>query len=185
MRTGSVPATVTPVIDSGQEDARPVSVIDEATEDEARDLLRPCCASAAWLVAMTANRPYGTLDALVERSDGALALLDWPDVEEALEAHPRIGQRAAGSDRESSWSRQEQSAAAELDRGIADDLGAGNLAYEERFGHVFLIRATGRSAEEMLAELRERLTNDVETERGVVRGELAQIVRLRLAKAFR
>jgi len=170
------------VIDS---DALPVSALDEAGPDEARDLLRPCCASSAWLVAMSRGRPYGTMDALIERSDGALALLDWPDVEEALAAHPRIGQRLAGADRESAWSRQEQSATAELERSTADDLVAGNLAYEERFGHVFLIRATGRSAEEILTELRDRLGNDAETERGVVRGELAQIVRLRLAKAFR
>jgi 2-oxo-4-hydroxy-4-carboxy-5-ureidoimidazoline decarboxylase len=173
---------VKPVIDSEVLDVR---VLDEAAPDEARDLLRPCCASAAWLVAMVRNRPYGTLDALIERSDGAIALLDWPDVEEALAAHPRIGRQPAGTDRESAWSRQEQSGTTDVDRRTADDLVAGNVAYEERFGHVFLIRATGRSAQEMLAELRQRLGNDVETERGVVRGELAQIVRLRLARAFR
>jgi 2-oxo-4-hydroxy-4-carboxy-5-ureidoimidazoline decarboxylase len=177
-----VRATVKRVIDS---EVLPVRALDEAAPDQARDLLRPCCASSAWLVAMTRGRPYGTLDALIERSDGALALLDWPDVEEALAAHPRIGQRAAGSDRESAWSRQEQSPTAGPEWSTADDLVAGNLAYEERFGHVFLIRATGRSAEEMLTALRERLRNDVETERVVVRGELAQIVRLRLAKTFR
>jgi 2-oxo-4-hydroxy-4-carboxy-5-ureidoimidazoline decarboxylase len=173
---------VKPVIDS---EVLPVSALDEAPPAEARDLLRPCCGSSAWVVAMVGSRPYGTLDALIERSDGAIALLDWPDVEEALAAHPRIGQRPGGSDQESAWSRQEQSATADLDATTADDLTAGNLAYQERFGHVFLIRATGRSAQEMLAELRERLGNDVETERGVVRSELAQIVRLRLAKAFR
>jgi 2-oxo-4-hydroxy-4-carboxy-5-ureidoimidazoline decarboxylase len=167
------------------QDAPPVTALDEAAPDEARDLLRPCCASAAWLVAMVAERPYGTLDALIERSDGAIALLDWPDVEEALAAHPRIGERVAASDREATWSRQEQSATADLDRATADDLVAGNLAYEERFGHVFLIRASGRSAEEMLANLRERLGNDTGTEQGVIRRELAQAVRLRLAKAFR
>jgi 2-oxo-4-hydroxy-4-carboxy-5-ureidoimidazoline decarboxylase len=177
-----VRATVKAVIDS---DVLPVRALDEAAPARARDLLRPCCASSAWLVAMSHGRPYGTLDALIERSDGAIALLDWPDVEEALAAHPRIGQRAAGSDRESAWSRQEQSATFGLDQGTADDLVAGNLSYEERFGHVFLIRASGRSAEEMLAELRERLGNDAETEREVVRAELAQIVRLRLARAFR
>jgi 2-oxo-4-hydroxy-4-carboxy-5-ureidoimidazoline decarboxylase len=173
---------VKPVIDS---DVLPLSALDEAAPAEARDLLRPCCASSAWLAAMTDGRPFGTLDSLIERSDGAIALLDWPDVVEALAAHPRIGQRLGGSDRESAWSRQEQSATAGLDRSTTDDLVAGNLAYEERFGHVFLIRATGRTAEEMLAELRKRLGNDTSTERGVVRGELAQIVRLRLAKAFR
>jgi 2-oxo-4-hydroxy-4-carboxy-5-ureidoimidazoline decarboxylase len=177
-----VRATVKPVIDS---EVLPVSALDEAAPAQARDLLRLCCASSAWLVAMSNGRPYGTLDALIARSDGAIALLDWPDVEEALAAHPRIGERPGGSDRESAWSRQEQSAASGVDGGTAEDLVAGNLAYEERFGHVFLIRATGRSAQELLAELRERLANDAERERGIVRGELAQIVGLRLAKAFR
>jgi 2-oxo-4-hydroxy-4-carboxy-5-ureidoimidazoline decarboxylase len=174
------------VIRSGQEaQAVPVRTLDEAAPDEAREMLRPCCASSAWLLALTDGRPYGTLDALIERSDGAVALLAWEDVEEALAAHPRIGDRPAGSDRESAWSRQEQSAVADVDRSTADELVAGNRAYEERFGHVFLIRASGRSAGEILAELRRRLENDVASERGVVRGELAQIVRLRLAKAFR
>src|SRR5256885_11969441 len=97
-------------------DVLPVSTLDEAAPDEARDLLRPCCASSAWLVAMSRGRPYGTLDALIERSDGALALLDWPDVEEALAAHPRIGRRLGGADRQSAWSRHEASATAEVER---------------------------------------------------------------------
>jgi len=58
------------------------------------------------------------------------------------------------------------------------------VAYEQRFGHVFLICATGLSASELLDALRARLTNPVEAERDVVRGELAKIVRLRLAKGF-
>lgn len=173
------------VIDPRDDEPLPIGTLDSASPDEARDLLRPCCASSAWLVAVTAGRPYRTLDALVERSDGALAQLDWQDVEEALAAHPRIGERRVGADREAAWSRQEQSAAADADAATTEDLVAGNLAYEERFGHVFLIRASGRSVAEMLAQLRERLRHDVETERGVVRGELAAIVRLRLAKAFR
>jgi 2-oxo-4-hydroxy-4-carboxy-5-ureidoimidazoline decarboxylase len=175
-------------------DPVPVADLDAADAAEARAALRPCCASEAWLAAIMAGRPYRTVDALSAGSDRALEALTWPDVEEALAAHPRIGERApaAGSadrgdsgDREAAWSRREQSATATMDRSTADELVAANRAYEERFGHVFLIRASGRSTEEMLAQLRERLRHDSAIEQGVVRRELAEIVRLRLAKAFR
>ena len=129
------------------------------------------------------GRPYRTLEALVEASDGALAGLSWDDIAEALAAHPRIGERADGGDRESTWSRQEQSGAGEPAQ--ADELVDGNLAYQQRFGHVFLICATGRSAEDILAALRQRLDNPTDVERIVVRRELREIVRLRLIKTFR
>jgi 2-oxo-4-hydroxy-4-carboxy-5-ureidoimidazoline decarboxylase len=178
-------------------DAVPVADLDAADAAEARDALRPCCASGSWLAIMIAGRPYHTLDALTSASDRALSRLSSADVEEALAAHPRIGERSARTGeggaragegdggREAAWSRQEQSATATIDRSTADELVAGNAAYEERFGHVFLIRATGRSTEEMLAQLRARLGHDAATEQDVVRRELAEIVRIRLAKAFR
>jgi 2-oxo-4-hydroxy-4-carboxy-5-ureidoimidazoline decarboxylase len=173
-------------------DAVPVADLDAAGPVEAREALHPCCASSAWLSAMVAGRPHQTLEALTAASDRALEALAWSDVEEALAAHPRIGERIARTaggdgegDRESAWSRQEQAATATMDRSTADQLVTGNLAYEQRFGHVFLVRATGRSTEEMLAQLRARLGHDVATEQDVVRNELAEIVRLRLAKAFR
>ena len=102
-----------------------------------------------------------------------------------LASHPRIGERAAADSREGGWSRQEQSGAAGAAEQVRRELAAGNAAYEQRFGHVFLICATGLSAEAMLAALRSRLRNDPIAEREVVRGELVKIVRLRLAKAFR
>lgn len=174
-------------------DTIPVADLDVADAAEARAELRPCCASQTWLAAMVAGRPYRTLDALSSAADRALEALAWPDVEEALAAHPRIGERAPAAEagdregtggREAAWSRQEQSAAATTDPSTAGELVAGNHAYERRFGHVFLIRASGRSGEEMLAHLQERLGHDPVTEQHVVRRELAEIVRTRLAKAF-
>jgi 2-oxo-4-hydroxy-4-carboxy-5-ureidoimidazoline decarboxylase len=158
-----------------------VAAFDTMPAADAGALLRPACASSAWAAAMIAGRPYGSLDALAARSDGVLAGLDWPDVEEALTAHPRIGERATGNDREAAWSRQEQSGAS----GAAGDLRTANVEYERRFGHVFLICATGRSSDEILAALRDRLGNDERVEHELVRAELTQIVRLRLAKTFR
>lgn len=140
--------------------------------------LRACCASRTWIAAMR-GRDVAELRAA---SAAALDGLDWADVEEALAAHPRIGDRVRGDDRESAWSRGEQSGMDAAAAGLRDALIAGNRAYEERFGHVFLICATGLSAAELLAALRERLGNDPETERAVVRAELARIVDLRLAK---
>lgn len=144
-------------------------------------LLRPACASDAWIEAMEAGRPYGTLDALVSRSRAVLTKLAWTDLEQALDGHPRIGERSMAAGREASWSRDEQSGTADTD---ADVLREGNAAYEQRFGHVFLICATGRTSAEMLAALRARLGNDEAAEREVVRTELTAIVALRLAKTF-
>jgi 2-oxo-4-hydroxy-4-carboxy-5-ureidoimidazoline decarboxylase len=147
----------------------------------AQQRLLECCASRRWAGEVLARRPYPDLAALRSVAAAVLDRLSWSDVEEALGAHPRIGERAAGDGQEATWSREEQSGAgAEL----AEDLFAGNVAYEERFGHVFLICATGLSGEAMLTALRERLGNDPETERAVVRAELGKILDLRLGKAF-
>ncbi|GAA4185281.1 2-oxo-4-hydroxy-4-carboxy-5-ureidoimidazoline decarboxylase [Streptosporangium oxazolinicum] len=86
------------------------------------------------------------------------------------------------SEREAAWSRGEQAGVGTAGREVLDRLAEGNRAYERRFGHIYLICATGLSAEEMLARLTERLGNDEDTERDVVRTELAKITRLRLAK---
>ncbi|GIH96533.1 2-oxo-4-hydroxy-4-carboxy-5-ureidoimidazoline decarboxylase [Planobispora siamensis] len=144
--------------------------------------LLTCCASRAFAHTVAALRPYRDLAQLTAAADAAVNGLAWSDVREALEAHPRIGERAGGTGRESAWSRQEQSGVDAAERAVLDGLAEGNLAYEERFGHVYLICATGLSAGEMLARLRERLQNDEDTEREVVRAELAKITRLRMAK---
>ncbi|MEV1241242.1 2-oxo-4-hydroxy-4-carboxy-5-ureidoimidazoline decarboxylase [Nonomuraea sp. NPDC049750] len=144
-----------------------------AREDIEAELLA-CCASRAFARSVATRRPYSDPDRLAAAADAAVRDLAWPDVLEALSAHPRIGERA-----ESAWSRQEQS-------GVEDDtraeLAEGNRAYEDRFGHVYLICATGLTGAEMLARLRERLLHDEETERATVRDELAKITRLRLVK---
>lgn len=132
------------------------------------------CAAPAWAERVARGRPYGKRAALLAASDAALAALDWDEVLAALAAHPPIG---APRD---AVSRREQSGAADEDA-RSDLLGLGR-AYEARFGHVFLICATGLSAGQMLESMRARLGNDVDTEHGVVRTELRAITRLRLEK---
>jgi 2-oxo-4-hydroxy-4-carboxy-5-ureidoimidazoline decarboxylase len=145
----------------------------------------PCCTSRRWVSGLVSGRPYARLDRLVAASDALLAKLDWAELESVLASHPRIGERVSAGDRAAGWSRQEQAGAATAANPVREQLATANTAYEQRFGHVFLICATGLSAEAMLAALRSRLRNDPVAEREVVRGELAKIVRLRLAKAFR
>jgi 2-oxo-4-hydroxy-4-carboxy-5-ureidoimidazoline decarboxylase len=165
----------------------PVADLDQATAATAAGLLRPSCASARWIERMVTGRPYGSRPALVAGSDAAIAALGWPDIQQALAAHPRIGappQGAAVGGREAAWSRQEQSGTRDAAADVQAGLQAGNAAYEEQFGHVFLICATGMSAASMLAALQARLGHDPATEREVVRDELTKIVRLRLARSF-
>ena len=153
----------------------------ESTRVPAETELLACCASRRWARTVAAGR-HDDLAGLRAASARALAGLGWDDILEALAAHPRIGDRKDGPGHEARWSRGEQSgmdaAAEETRRAMVE----GNLAYEKRFGHVFLICATGRNAAEMLAELRARLGHDVDTERRVVRAELSKIVDLRLAR---
>ena len=151
-------------------------------EVQARELLRACCAADAWLDDVIAGRPYADRDALRVRSATALDALDWAGVRQALDAHPRIGERVAAAGREADWSRREQSAMATASADVKAALVAANEAYEQRFGHIFLIFASGRSDTEMLAAARERVGHDDGTERRVVRDELAKIVALRLER---
>jgi 2-oxo-4-hydroxy-4-carboxy-5-ureidoimidazoline decarboxylase len=151
-------------------------------EQLAADLLA-VCAAPAWGAEVIARRPYPSKDAVVAAADAAARGLSWSEVLRGLSAHPRIGERVEGDSREAAWSRREQSTAA----GSGDDatkaaLIAANRAYEDRFGHVFLIFASGRTQEEILAAARARLRNDEETERVIVADELRKIALLRLER---
>ncbi|WP_371406417.1 2-oxo-4-hydroxy-4-carboxy-5-ureidoimidazoline decarboxylase [Kribbella sp. NBC_00662] len=149
--------------------------------DRLRPALAACCDVPEWVDGILAKRPYGDLAALTAVADQSLRELDDSDVDRALQAHPRIGDRAQGVSTEASWSRKEQSGVGD-DPGARRELAEGNRQYEERFGRVFLICATGLSAQDMLTSLRERLLHDDATEAKVVHEELRKIALLRLAK---
>ena len=145
-----------------------------ATEDAVAAMMS-CCSSRRFAATMTAGRPYPSLAALESAVTASFESLDWADFLEAIAGHPRIGDRASGQ------SAAEQSGVTDSSRTALAD---GNRDYEERFGHVFLICATGLSGEEMLAALRERLGNDPLTERKVATTELRKITVLRVGKAL-
>jgi len=155
-----------------------LAALNEAPDDDRlRAELAACCAARSWVAALVAGRPYPDQDALFAASDAATAELTDAGLAEALAAHPRIGDRTGEA-----WSRQEQAGMASAGADLHAELAAANAAYEQRFGQVYLVCATGKSAEELLAACRFRLGNDPATERAVVLAELAKISRLRLAK---
>jgi allantoicase len=157
-----------------------VAHLDAADEQQARNDLLRCCGSSAWAQQMTASRPFGSREQLLDRADEVWAGLSGDDHLEAFAAHPRIGERSAAR-----WSSQEQAGVDDAEQTTRAALDAGNRTYEERFGHVFLICATGKTAEEMLTALRQRLDNDPTTERTVAAEQQRQITRLRLDKLLR
>jgi 2-oxo-4-hydroxy-4-carboxy-5-ureidoimidazoline decarboxylase len=148
--------------------------------EAAAERLRTCNAAPRFASEVLAGRPYPDAQTLVARAEQVARALPWDEVAVALAAHPRIGDRVAGSSAEAEASRREQSSMSDADAEVRAALLDGNRAYEERFDHVFLIRAAGRSPEEMLAELRRRLGNDADTERAEATEQLAQITALRV-----
>ncbi|MEX5271977.1 2-oxo-4-hydroxy-4-carboxy-5-ureidoimidazoline decarboxylase [Kocuria sabuli] len=147
---------------------------------QAVEAIRPALDIPRWLEAVADARPYWHHDALLGTARTAAQPFTPDEVERALCHHPRIGERAEGSHREAGFSRAEQSAVDPADTDVQERLRAGNLAYEEKFGQVFLIRAAGRTPEEILEHLSTRMTHDPGTERAVVADQLRQIALLRL-----
>ncbi len=145
----------------------------------ARRALLACCSSQRWAGDVAAGRPFPSAAALLRCSDAAVAGLAPADLREALAGHPRIGERAGAG---GGWSRQEQAGVAGAETATLHALAAGNEAYQRRFGHVYLVCATGRTAAELLALLRARLGNEPGAEWDVVRSELRKINRIRLGK---
>jgi 2-oxo-4-hydroxy-4-carboxy-5-ureidoimidazoline decarboxylase len=148
--------------------------------ERAEEMLRACNAAPSFAGRVAAGRPYPDADTLVARAEEVSRSLPWAEVAAALAAHPRIGDRVAGSSAEAAASRREQSGMDAADAELRTAMVEGNRAYEERFDQVFLIRAAGRSATEMLAELRRRLANSPSDERAEMTEQLAQITGLRV-----
>lgn len=151
-----------------------------------RELLK-CCGSTAWARELAAQRPFAVTQELLAAADSLWWSLDAKDWLEAFAAHPKIGGRRAAREQDAqaqNWSEQEQSGARDAEQSTLDELAEANRAYEEKFGHIFIVCATGRSAEEMLALLRARLPNDPADELRVAAEEQRRITRMRLQKSF-
>ncbi|MEW2087011.1 2-oxo-4-hydroxy-4-carboxy-5-ureidoimidazoline decarboxylase [Streptomyces sp. NPDC005283] len=140
--------------------------------------LHEVCASSAWGSKLLARRPYATVEALFDASDAAMAELTAEDLAEAMAGHPPIGRPKPGDPTSSREQRGMAGASEELKAEMLER----NLAYQDRFGHVFLICATGATGEQMLEALKARIGNSPEQEREIIRTELGKINRIRLTR---
>ncbi|MGW1256212.1 2-oxo-4-hydroxy-4-carboxy-5-ureidoimidazoline decarboxylase [Streptomyces sp. NPDC002513] len=147
-------------------------------EPAALAALHEACASTAWAARLLAARPYRTPDDLYAAGDAAMAELTTADLEEAMAGHPPIGRPKPGDPA----SAREQRGMAGASEGLRAEMLELNLAYQEKFGHVFLICATGKTGEQMRDAVKERIGNTPEQEREIVRTELGKINRIRLAR---
>jgi OHCU decarboxylase len=153
--------------------------------DEAQRELLTCCGSRAWARRVAAARPFADAVALFDRADAVWWELDESDWREAFRSHPKIGEKkaeAGQTGREQAWSAGEQAGMTGAADATRDALAEGNRAYEARFGYIYIVCATGRTADEMLALLRQRLANDPGTEIRVAAEEQRRITRIRLEK---
>ncbi|MFJ9388412.1 2-oxo-4-hydroxy-4-carboxy-5-ureidoimidazoline decarboxylase [Nocardioides sp. NPDC101246] len=158
----------------------PLAEFDALPADEAEGVVAPCVAIPSWAAGLVAGRPYADVGALLATAERLASAWTDEEVEGALADHPRIGERHASDGASAALSAREQAGVDPADAEVQARLRAGNVAYEEQFGRIYLVRAAGRSAEEMLALLEERLENDPATEITVTRGQLAEIALLRL-----
>jgi 2-oxo-4-hydroxy-4-carboxy-5-ureidoimidazoline decarboxylase len=159
--------------------------LDALPEPDARECLSACLAAPAWVQALLAGRPHTDAAGWLAAGDAAFAALTDAAVFAALAAHPRIGQAPAGQGQPAESSRREQARVTSATDQVKEAIAAGNRAYEERFDRVFLIRAAGRSAGEILGELQRRLGNDDGTELREAHEQLRQITALRLEGVLR
>lgn len=162
-----------------------VPELDSLPAREAQTLLATCCAVRAWVTAMVERRPFGDAATLLRAADEVWWSLGPEEWREAFAHHPRIGEREAAAAQESrsrAWSTGEQRGVADASAEIREALAEGNREYERRFGHIYLVSAAGKSAEELLALLHARLWNDAASELQVAAGEQAKITRHRLLK---
>jgi len=162
-----------------------LAAFNQLDASEAQAAIRHCVAIPHWQQSLVAARPFASREALMTVADTLARQWQQPELQAALTAHPRIGERAEGADEEAALSRGEQSAMQQADHTLQQAMQQGNQAYEARFGRVFLIRAKGRSGEEMLAALQRRLQNSEADEQQETLDQLREITLLRLKETIR
>lgn len=155
-----------------------------SAEDAAKELLQ-CCGSKRWARQMADARPYESLADVITKADEIWRGLDRDDWLEAFRSHPKIGEKKAAesvSAQSSQWSGQEQASVNTASAETTNALATLNRAYEQKFGFIFIICATGKTSGEMLSALRERLDHDAGDELPIAAAEQEKITALRLKK---
>jgi len=152
--------------------------------DAAKELLQ-CCGSTRWAKQMADARPFATVEAAIASANEIWWSLDQEDWLEAFRSHPKIGEKKTAepvSTQARQWSGQEQSGVATASQETVESLATLNRAYEEKFGFIFIICATGKTSDEMLSALRERLQHNPADELPIAAAEQSKITALRLKK---
>ncbi len=171
---------------AGLIDAR-VARLNTSTGAEAMAALLACCGSSSWAAQMLVERPFDAMDSVLAAADEIWASLEREDWLEAFRAHPRIGEARAQKEHSAlsrRWAQEEQAASVPPSGQIVAALAAANRAYDDKFGHIFIVCATGKTPAEMLAILDERLGNDAAEELDIAAEEQRKITRIRLEKLF-
>ena len=160
--------------------------LNQLPESDLADALRKCCGSTTWVDNMLAMFPVADEKTLMEGANNVWNKLSEADWREAFTHHPKIGGDVAALREKfastSTWAEGEQAAVRQASQVTLEALAAGNAEYEQKFGYIFIVCATGKSAEEMLALLQARLPNKPEDELKIVVGEQDKITRIRLEK---
>ena len=159
--------------------------LNELPRPDAEAEFLKCCGSTKWAREMAAARPFADEQELFAKADETSSLLTDEDWLEAFRAHPKIGEQKAAtaqSHQEQKWSAQEQSGVGAASAAMISQLAERNREYDERFGFIFIVCASGKSPDEMLAILDSRIDNDPQTELRVASEEQRKIMRLRLEK---
>jgi len=164
---------------------RNLAWLNSLASDEAVKELLQCCGSQKWAAEMSKQRPFPNEENLLAAANDTWWSLDHSDWLEAFRSHPKIGEKKAAdkvSAQSQQWSGQEQSGVANASQETSSSLATLNQAYEQKFGFIFIICATGKTTDEMLAALRERLEHDPEAELPIAAAEQSKITELRLKK---
>jgi len=162
-----------------------VPELDSLSAVQASEMFRSCCGSSRWVAAMVARRPFGTRDEVLVAADATWRALRPADWQEAFRHHPRIGEQqspAEQTERAQLWSAGEQAGVRHADAATRQRLADINREYELRFGWTYIVNAAGKTADEMLALARQRMTNSPDAELRIAASEHEQIMLNRLDK---
>jgi OHCU decarboxylase len=165
--------------------SRALEHLNSLLPDQAEREFLKCCGSTRWAREMTNARPFASVDSLFEQAESTCRSMGEDDWLEAFRAHPKIGEQKAAAvqtEQAQTWSAQEQSGVAQAAAETKAALATRNQEYEQRFGFIFIVCATGKTSAQMLAILIERLQNDTETELRIAAEEQQKITRLRIEK---
>ena len=165
-----------------------LETLNSLSQEQANAEFLKCCGSRTWAHEMNEARPFATVAQLLVTADDVWSSLSKEDWLEAFRTHPKIGEKKASSaqsEQAQKWSAQEQAGTQEATAETGAALAEGNRRYMDRFGFIFIICASGKSADEMLASLNKRLQNDPETELVIASAEQRKITRVRLEKLIK